>query len=515
MSFRGNYMRKLSLFVVFILLSCAYPVYALEITPNSVTVDIPLDSYITKEINFNNPENHTVNISLSSSLPISFSKTYFTLENHSSENITLYIFGEGNKNGFITVEHDGDTSILPVTIDISLETTNGTLMIYPHTPKSGKSFIIALPEPLNVSGFIWLNEEIIPIEFKHGFTVIQLDKTEYGDAQVWIYNEGFVQTFEIDCGIEGTVFFSVPSKSEVGEITEISLMLGTVPLNNVEIDVVDPDNNEYILETDDSGHVYPILDKIGEWTIRTVFRERQYTKKINVDYKSMTVSINKETVNIGEYVVITTDETNCDINIKREGVSKFQTTVVDGTLEYSPLESGTYTVTVTSGNKKGSSSFSVNVKTDVRIYDKNNMLTSVLKQNNEYIIQIVDDDNNPITIYTEIIAEHVYDIENENGDVFTIPLANGVGLWKPQIYGNFRLTIPDMENYIGNIMIISIEQTISDTPFIPQSNEDMTYVYVLIAVILIVFFVILLWYLNNKGIIDLPKRKKNIPDKLL
>lgn len=507
--------KKIFLCLAILCLASLSVVSAIEISPTSIDADVKQGQYAIRYIHITNNENHTINVSLSTELSISFSSSYFTLIVNQSKDITVYLFGDESQ-GCINVTYDGNTTCIPVNITVPEVTTeNENITIFPPIPNSGELFVIALDKPANLSGFIWIKNKIIPVDIQNGFAIVEIEETLYGEAQLWLYGKGFVHTFNIECGIEGNAVIEAPGSTKIDEIATITLKIGDKHLANTEITVTDPTGLSYPFETDDNGKIYPLMDKLGDWIIRTEFRGKQTVKKITVIRQTMSVSVNKQVLNLGETVIITTGEQNVDIVIKRNGISQFQTNVNSGTLEYNPLSSGQYTVDAESGNKKGSASFTVNMQTSIRILDKNNMQTSVVKQGGEYIVQVVDENNQLVPAYQSITARMTFlqsqQLESESlfdPSMVTIPLNNGLGFWQPEIYGTYTLSVGNNGNYIGSSIDISIEQV---------EEMDMSLIYILIGIVVAIVIIILLFYLYKKGLItvpNLPKHKK-IPDNLL
>jgi len=490
----------------------AFPVSSLQITPSDINIEIKEGNYKLVTLHFYNELNNSVNVSLSSPLPISFSDTFFQLSKNQSKNIQLYILGETTTSGFILVSYDNTSVFIPIHINITKEVIEtGNITFFPSIPTAGEYFVISFPSPINQTGFLWLNKEIIPIDIKNGFTILKVNKTQYGEAKLWLYGKGFIASFNIECGIEGDAVINIPESVTIGEIAEISITIGDTPLNNLDVVLIDPDGLTYSFETDRDGKIYPVMNKIGEWSVKTSFKNKQIVKKTNVVYKPLSLSINKNTIKLGETVTITSQEKNIEYIVKKDGVTRYQTTVTDGTLEYSPSSSGSYTVFAKTNEKQGSIKFSVKRVTTIKIFNENNMQTSVLKQGKNYIIKVTDETGNIVSDYNEINIEPIYTEFIEAGlepIITTISLNNGVGFWSPRNSGNYSLSIPDLDNNIGCSAIISIEKTLNQ-------NTDLSIVFYVIAVVIIAIIIFVILYLYKHGLLpNLPKRKK-IPDKLL
>lgn len=502
------------LVLCFIILPVASSV---EVTPEYIDVEIEENQYTVEQIEITNTLNYSINISLETDMPITFSKTFFNLDTNESEIITLHIFGQ-ESTGYINITYDNTTESIPVTIDLKQLGQNG-ITIFPTIPNSGDLFIIALPDAIDVSGFIWINSKMYPIQIKDGFTTVELENTAYGEAQLWLYGKGFIHTFNVECGLEGNAVLGSVDSIQIDEILEVTLKVGDEPLVDTEITVTGSTMGEVdYFKTDADGKIYPLMNKVGEWMFGAEFRGKQTVKKVTVTHKTMSVSVNKATLNVGESVIITTGEQNANIIIKKDGVSQFQTNIQYGALEYNPLSIGQYTVDVESGNKKGSTSFTVRMQTSIRILDKNNMQTAIVKQGGEYIIQVIDDNGQPVSVYQLITAEKKFNqsilLEPSlySKPTVTIPLDNGLGFWKPEIYGIYTLSVEDSGNHMGSSIEINIEKELI------IEEIDMTLVYVLIGIIIVISIAILLFFLNKKGIItmpSLPARRKKIPDNLL
>jgi len=493
---------------------------AIEIMQSSIDEDIEQNQYLTRPLTITNTADHTIYVSLKTVLPIFFSTSYLVLNASESRTITLLLFGEESQ-GYINITDDTNITRINVSIDIlEMQENDGNITIFPSPPNSGEMFIIALPDAPDISGFIWINNEMYPIQINGGFTTVELENTAYGEAKLWLYGEGWFHNFSVECGLEGNAVIGSVDDIKIGEFLEVTLKIGDEPLANTEIVVTDPTGVAHPFKTDGNGKIYQLMDKVGEWLLRAEFHEKPTVKKITVTHQTMTVLVNKATLNLGETLVITTGENTADIVIKKDGISQFQTNIQSGTLEYNPPTSGKYTVEVESGNKKGTTSFIVNMQTNIRILDKNNMQTSIIKQGAEYIIQVVDENNQPIPVYQSIKAEKKVQqqaqLPLEPGNIYsnplvTIPLNNGLGFWQPTIHGTYTLSVENNGNYIGSSIEINIEQkTIVE-------ETDMTLIYILIGIIVAITIIILLFALHKKGIITMPSlpKHKKIPDNLL
>jgi len=492
------------------------------ITYEEINVEIYENQYITRQIDIENTLDQPIDVTIETDMPITFSQQSFQLNINETETVTLYLFGE-TSTGYINISYENETDIIPVTITAVKQNNNINnslnITIFPNIPTGGELFVIALPEAEDISGFLWINNKIYPIEIKQGFAVIETEKTTYGEAQLWLYNKGFVYSFDINCGLEGDATIETVDTVKVNEILEIFLSVGGKSITNEKITLQDPDGLQHIYYTDNEGKIYPFVNKIGEWIIKASFKNKQFIKKTIVTYKNLPLTIDKETINLGETITVTIDEnTEAYATIKKEGIVQFQNKVEYGVLKFTPITSGSYTVEIESGDKKGSTTFKVNMQTNIRILDKNNMQTSIIKQGAEYIIQVIDENNQPITIYQSIKAEKKYQeiqlLESGNPysePLITIPLNNGLGFWQPEIHGQYTLSVENIGNYIGSSIEINIEQK----PIVEET--DMTLTYILVGVTVALGIIILLSLLIKKGIItmpSLPKRKK-IPDNLL
>lgn len=509
--------RKISICILILCFITLPVVSSVEVIPDTIDVEIEEDQYITEQLEITNTLNYSIDVLMETDMPITFSKTFFNLGVNESIIITVFLFGE-ESIGYINITYDNTTENIPVTIALEESESNGDITIFPTIPNSGDLFIIALSDAVDVPGFIWINNKMYPIQIKDGFTTVELENTAYGEAQLWLYGDGFIHTFEVECGLEGNAVIGSVDAIKIDEILDVTLKIGDEPLINTGITVTDSTGVACSFKTDADGKIYPLMDKVGEWLLRAEFRGKQTVKKVTVTHQTMSVSVNKATLNIGETVIITTGEQDANIIIKKDGVSQFQTNIKYGALEYSPLSIGQYTVDVESGNKKGSTSFTVRMQTSIRILDKNNMQTAIVKQGGEYIIQVIDGNGQPVSVYQLITAEKKFNqsilLEPSlySEPTVTIPLDNGLGFWKPEIYGIYTLSVEDSGNHIGSSIEINIEKELI------VEEIDMTLVYVLTGIIIVIGIAILLFSLHKKGVItlpNLPARRKKIPDNLL
>ena len=489
-------MKKIFLILLFSICLIASPVLSLEIIPNELDVVITPNEYVIATILILNTEDHTLNISCSSSLNILFSPSSFSLAPEATQNLKIYIFEVANQEGNININYSEGEIDIPITITVNNTIINNNginITIFPSSPLSGKVFAVFLDAPVDTSGFLWINEQMYPVEIKNGFTSLKTEENIYGDACLWLYGEGFTQDFEIKCGLEGTPIFKVSEPVTIGDIANIQLLLGDDPAANLDVFLKDPDDIEYQFKTDINGKIYPSLDKIGEWVLGSTFKGEQIIKKFTVTYKLLGLIVDKGIYNIGDTVIITCEEQMAEITIKRNKIMQLQTTTLTGHYEFVPEKSGEYTIGAISSEKKGTTSFIVNMPTSIRILDSNNMETTILKENNNYIIQILDENGQLVTGYTQVFTP-----------IGPVYLNDGLGLWKPTTGGTVTLSIEDSGEYIGSELTVSIE-----------SEPDNSLVMMIFAIIIISFVVYILYrFFIKTGKIALPKGKgrKKLPN---
>jgi len=337
----------------------------------------------------------------------------------------------------------------------------------------------------------------LPLDFIDGFAITQTEQTIYGNAELWIHGEGFIHTFDILCGMEGKAGLGIPDDIKIGNVADITLSIGGEPITGASITLVNPEDYEYNFVTDSQGQIHPVMDIAGEWTARTSFKEQQIVKKISVSFKTLSVSTNKELYNVGEKVGVVTGEDHAEITVKKDNAIMLQTTVETGYVEFFPEQSGTYKINAVSDDKKGSNSFNVKMPLNIRVLDENNMQTTLLKKDKQYIVQVFDENGDTVSAYNEILIS-----QSIQGGY--VALNNGIGFWTPDKTGQITLSVNDKDNYVGCETMVSVE-----------SNDNMMIYAVAVIAVLIVLFII--YYLYKKGILHLPSlpKRKKIPDKIL
>lgn len=475
-----------------------------QISPESFNIVINENEYITKNISIISNVNHSCNITLESDLSVLFSDDSFMMMNE-TVNVSVHFFGEETGTGFIRIKEDGVViQSIPVIISLSeediVEDDEGSvdldLDLFPQIPVSGNYFAISFNESVNCSGFLWIKEQMFPVSFDDGFTILTVEKNIFGEARLWLQGYGFVHSFNIESGLEGSPSLIIPKSASINDVVDVRFVIGGEPISNKEIIVTSPFDTVETYITDVDGMIYPVFDEVGEWIVESSFQGKNVVQQVNVPYLKMDVSISKKVFNIGEKVGIVTDVNNAVITIRKDNSVKLQVSVDDGYLEYTPDESGSYSVTAISNDesKKGSNSFNVNIKAFIEIFDKNNMQTSVLKEGNEYLIKVVDDSGDVISEYSEVSI-----------DSYVIHLNNGIGLWNPSFSGDLTLRLQDKNQYIGGDMSI----TVMESDEVIQESDN-TFLYVLFGMIFIIVGGFVLYYLYDKGIIYLPDSVKNL-----
>ncbi|MBS3748150.1 MAG: hypothetical protein KGY67_00435 [Candidatus Thermoplasmatota archaeon] len=474
-----------------------------QVSPNSLEIIVNQNEYVTKNISITSNLNYSRNISIQSDLPVLFSDTNFEILNE-TVNVSLHFFGEETCSGLITVsDDDGVIQNIPVIITLiesesDEDSYEDSLVfeMFPENPVSGNYFAVSFNESFNSSGFLWIKEQMIPVSVENGFVILKVDKNMFGEARLWLHTYGFVAEFMIKSGLEGSPSLKIPKSSEINDVVNVQFVIGGEPISDEEIEVTSPSDDVSTYITDVEGRIYPILDEVGEWIFKSEFQGKKIVQKLNIPYLKMDVSISKKVFNIGEKVGIVTDVNNAVITIKKENSVKLQINVGNGYLEYTPDESGTYTVSVISDDetKKGSNSFDVKVKATISVFDKNNMQTSFLKQNHEYLIKIIDDSGNVISDYSKVMI-----------DLKQINLNNGIGFWSPSSFGELTLSIDSKGQYIGSQSVVTVEQSV-----IKNDELDNTIIYILIACISVPLIIIMLYHFYNRGIISIPDELKNL-----
>lgn len=488
-------MKKIVLLIVFISILIVPTVSALEIIPDEINTTITPGEYLIITMLISNTENHPLNITLQSSLSLVFSPSSLVLRANNTGTVLIYVFEEIHQEGSIIVDYSEGQIEIPVVIAVnsSVNYIDSNITIFPSNPVSGKMFAIFLDEPVDTSGFLWIHDDMYPLEIKNGFTSVQTDENIYGDAMLWIYGKGFTKTFEIECGLKGTPSFKILDIITVGESGDIQLMVGDKPIIDAEVYLQDPDDVEYVLMTDSNGEIHQTFDKPGTWKLGSMFKNERIVDDIVVNYKPLGVTVNKYSYNTGEPVAIQCGDSNVELFIKKNNVLVTQTTISTGNYEYIPEKSGVYTVEALSENKKGTTTFTVNMPTTIRILDGNNMQTTILKENQNYIIQVLDENGQLIPQY-----EQVY---TTNGPVV---INDGLGFWRPTESGTIRLTVEDAGEYIGSELLVTIE---SEPPYLLIAGGVMLCFVFIIGLLFIPRFI-------KSGKIPFPKRKGNrkLPD---
>jgi hypothetical protein len=473
----------------------------LNVTPESLNVSID-NGYSTKQFVINNTFNYSIDISLSTSLssPVFFNPTSFSL-NYNENKIVTVTFLEGvSQSGkiIITYSNGSSTGTKNVSVNLTiLSNSNKNVSIYPVKPYSGKLFVLALKENVDLPGFIFISDEVIPVYFNDGFTTVEVEPALYGDAELWLKGEGFIYDFEILCGIDGTALFEYSKTLTVGDIATISLSIGGEKLKGVSISLIDHDGIIYSFKTDADGNIKPVMDKPGEWIIKTVFKDKQIVSKINVEYKQLKINLDKISYNVGDKTSVSFDENNVDVTVKRDNMIILQQQTETGVLDFFLSEPGTYVVSAIANEKKASKEFIVKSQTVIRILDENNMQTSILRTDKKYIVQVIDNRNNLVSIYDTVSTPY--------GLIY---INNGLGFYTPTEGGQISLSIPDKDNFLGCSVLVTVEQAM---------EQDNSLLYAVLVIVVIIVIVLFLFFLYQKGMISIPSlpKRRNIPDKIL
>jgi len=371
--------------------------------------------------------------------------------------------------------------------------------LFPSTPSSGDSFAIMLDEKMNTGGYIYVNGELVPVAIMNGFGIISLDKNLFGQAMLWLYGSedgtSYTKNFEIECGVQGSLQFRAPEFVHINDEAKINVSVGGMPIENVEVTITNPDGEESVIVTDKNGGVQHVMDKVGNWFLRTSFANQNAVKEVVVEKGELNVYMEDDEFEVGEQIEIEVPEPGAKIEITKDGQNVLSGSFVNKKYTFSLENTGVYTAKIWTANKEEQLSFKIFKEAQVNILTLDNQPVSAVETGNKYMVKVVDGKNVPITTFNAVLT-----------DGQPILLNGGIGFWTPDEPGTMHLFLNEIDGYDTKGTSI---QVLGGT--INTSGEGLELNWAGIILLIIIFIVILLYFFRDK----LPKNIKGIFDKFL
>lgn len=366
------------------------------------------------------------------------------------------------------------------------ENAGGNISIFPSTPVSGKLFVIIIDKPIDDNGYVWIQDTLYPVTITGGFGTVQISEEIYGEANLWLYS-GLKKTFNIQCGLTGSISLSIPNTITVDTPTDITVTIGGKPVGNAEIKITDPSGDETTATTSNGVANY-IFNKVGDWRVRCSFIGQNSVKDVHVAYKDMDVTADNDNYIAGGDVKITT-EPNAMVEITQGGIIQIQSITTNGLLIFTPREPGSYKATATLGNKQGTVSFDVYQQANIKVFDLDtNVQIIEAKANKKYMVKVVDSRDQPLNSFENVFVTEADVISP------TISLNEGIGFWTPTQGGIVTLHLTEIEGFVIKDLSLTVEGTTD---------------YIIPIIITIVILIVIVLLILFRG-----KIPKSITDKL-
>lgn len=329
------------------------------------------------------------------------------------------------------------------------ETPSGNISIFPPTPTSGKMFAIIIDQPINTNGYIWIQENMYPVEITNGFGTVQTSEEIYGEAHLWLY-KNMQKVFTIQIGLKGSLTLDVPDTVAVDTATDIHVKVGGKQVATANVNFTDPTGKMTTISAS-SGVMSFVFDKVGTWLVRCELIGQNDVQEVVVTYKEMSVSTNSNQYVVGDDVKINADD-GAMVDITEEGVIKIQSIATNGLLMFTPREPGSYRATGTLGNKRGSASFDVVQQVKIKVFDMDtNAQVVTAKAEKRYLVKVVDSRDVPLYDFEQVFTTET------NPESSTVPLSGGIGFWTPKQGGTITLHVEEKAGYVTEDLAINVE----------------------------------------------------------
>lgn len=437
------------------------------ISPGSFTFSGGKGDIVTKTATLTNHGSATVSFNITSNMTgLTIVPSRVTVTTSTPVNFMLvYILPANISSGSITFAWNGSELRVVITyIVVGSGENQAPVEIFPSTPVSGADIVIFFKETtpgLVAKGFLSVNSFIYPVIID-GFTIISLDKNAYGTALLYLFGNSVMpkdskKTFTIQKGSIKEVVISVSKDVVINSDVTVTVMYGGDFLNNQEVIIIDPDDDQETMTTDNRGRIEFRVDSVGKWRLRTVADGQLATANINVDYGKLSLGIVEEEYGFGDTVtVITEPETAIDIYINNAYEGRLAASS-EGFFSLVLSRGGTYRLEGSLGNLKGEYVFSIPGQAQIRILDPVTASpVTKLQVNKRYTVSVTDTEGGALKG-----ADSIW-ISNPSGAKELLPLTDGAGGWCPLALGPYTLTFDDTATTAGNSMYFLIKPAEAD-----------------------------------------------------
>jgi len=359
-------------------------------------------------------------------------------------------------------------------------TSGATITIVPSQPKAGGT-VIFLINRSNASGYIICNTtmNVYPVIFTQGLGSVQLGE-DYGPALIYVVNYG-TKIFTIKHQYEGALLIDAPSIADVNTKVDIAVMSQGQYIAST-LSLTSPSNRTNSRQTGTVGPIAYTFTEAGNWTLTANAYYSNTTRKIYINPEPITIET-EGGIKINHETTINVNSPNAHVLIQKGDATWTYTSDSNGNVLFTPLFSGQYTITATSSNQEGTKTFNVQSSTDIAVTNTKGKAT--ITDGDTVIIEIQDAEGNSVKSGT-------LDIFGDDVPLKTIELTGKTTYWtatpQAKVY-KFTYT-SDSE------LLTSSQVEMAGVP------PDMTLIYVAVAVVAIIVFIIVL-LLNRAGYLNI------------
>jgi hypothetical protein len=360
-------------------------------------------------------------------------------------------------------------------------TSGAIITIVPSQPKSGGT-VVFLINRSNASGYVICNAtmNVYPIIFTQCLGSIVLVDADYGPALIYIVNYG-TKIFTVKHQYEGVLLIDAPSSADVNTKVDVAVMSQGQYIAST-LSFTSPSNHVNTRQTGTVGPISYTFAEAGNWTLQANAYYSNATRKIYINPEPITIQIDSN-IKVNRETAINVNSPNAHVMIRKGDATWTYTSDSNGDVLFTPLFSGQYTVTATSSNQEGAKTFNVQSSTDILVTNTKGKAT--ITDGDILIIEVQDGEGNSV-------KSGALNIFGDDLPLKNIELSGKTTYWtatpQAKIY-KFTYT-SDSE------LLTSSQEEIAGVP------PDMTLIYVAVAVVAIIVFIIVL-LLNRTGYLSI------------
>lgn len=241
--------------------------------------------WVMKNITITNDEDKTVNVTIEPSSSISncyVSNPKIVLAPNESVNISVGIQITKSAYGFLSYTADGEQ--FSQFILLTPSGRNVTVDMIPASPQAGGTVVFMLT-PYNTRGigFIYVTgtNHIYNFTIINGLAFVSLAKNEHGMAVAVFQGDDFQTRMVFQIGGGTPLTITAPDSVNSGDKINIHVEYNGNPVE-CNVNVTQPDGNEYIKSTDSNGDMSIVAGISGKWKFTVNYKGNTVSKEVNV-----------------------------------------------------------------------------------------------------------------------------------------------------------------------------------------------------------------------------------------